>query len=321
MSVTVRRFEKDDADTWDKLIAESRNGTFLHQRRYLSHHGERFQDLSLVVEDKRGRITGVFPAALDPAQEEVVTSHPGLTYGGVIHNGYLRGTTMLKVLQAIAEAYQAIGLRFLQYKAVPYIYHKVPSTDDLYALFRLGAVRYRCDLSAAIDLTPRWRLSEGRRRHLKKAWRSGVQVALGASYLESFWAVLEENLAIEYGLRPVHTLQEITWLHNTFPEHTECMVGVVGGEVVAGVVLFCTPQVVHVQYSASNATGKSVSALTAVVDNAVKKSKDLGVRYFDFGISNERGGRELNEGLYGFKTSFGAGGVVHESYELDLNRA
>ena len=37
-------------------------------------------------------------------------------------------------------------------------------------------------------------------------------------------------------------------------------------------------------------------------------------RYFSFGISNEEGGRRLNEGLVAQKTMFGARGIVYESY-------
>ncbi len=318
MSIFVRRFEKQNAEAWDRLVAESWNGTFLHTRRFLSYHGERFQDLSVILEDERGRIAGVLPAALDPTQEEVVVSHPGLTYGGLVHDGSLRGTMMLEALRAIARAYRGMSLRLLRYKAAPYIYHHVPSADALYALFRLGAVRYRCDLSATIDLTFRRRLSKLRRRDLSKARRSGVQVASDPCYLEPFWVILEENLAAKYDARPTHTLEEITRLQEAFPEKIKCMVGEVEDEVVAGVVLFHTPRVVHVQYAASTPDGNAVAAQTAVVEYAVEKSKDWRARYFDFGISTEGEGRMLNEGLHRFKGSFGAGGVAHEFYELDL---
>src|SRR5215212_8565992 len=115
MNITVRRYRKQDAETWDKLTAESRNGTFLHQRRFLGYHGSRFQDLSLVVEGDRGRIIGVFPAALDPGCTNTVVSHPGLTYGGVVHKGALRGAAMLQALQGISEAYREMDLRYLHY--------------------------------------------------------------------------------------------------------------------------------------------------------------------------------------------------------------
>jgi hypothetical protein len=318
MSVTVRRYKQQDAEAWDRLVAKSWNGTFVHERRFLSHHGERFQDLSLLIEDHRGRIAGVFPAALDATRKDLVTSHPGLTYGGVVHDGSLQGTTMLETLGAIAQVYRAGGLRLLRYRVVPYIYHRVPSADDLYALFRLDAVRYRCDLSAAIDLAFPQRLSKLRRRNLNKARRSGVQVVHGAHYFEPFWAVLEENLASKYGAQPVHTLDEIARLQSMLPEHIECIVSVVEGEIVAGVVLFCTPHVVRIQYAASTTVGNSIGALTAVVNYAIEKSRDWKARYFDFGTSNACGGRVLNQGLYQFKTSYGAGGVVHEFYELKL---
>lgn len=318
MNLAVRRYRRQDSEGWDRLTAESWNGTFLHERRFLAYHGERFEDLSLVVEDDRGRIAGVFPAALDPGRRDTVVSHPGLTYGGIVHKGALRGAGMLEALRGICEVYREMGLRYLRYKVVPYVYHVVPSTEDLYALFRLDAVRYRCDLSAAIDLDARQKPSTLRRRDLGKARGAGVEVTFGTGYLEPFWAVLEDNLRSKYNTRPVHTLEEITFLQSRFPEHIRCIVGVVGHQVVAGVVLFHTPRVVHVQYSASTAAGNSVGAPTAVIDYALCKSTELGARYFDFGISNEQEGRILNEGLHRFKTSFGAGGVVHEFYEVEL---
>jgi hypothetical protein len=42
------------------------------------------------------------------------------------------------------------------------------------------------------------------------------------------------------------------------------------------------------------------------------------MHYFDFGISNERGGRILNEGLADYKEGFGARAVAHDFYELML---
>jgi hypothetical protein len=173
MSIIVRCYGEHDAEPWDKLTAGSWNGTFLHERRFLAYHGDRFQHLSLVIEDDGGRIIGVFPAALDLQHRDTVVSHPGLTYGGVVHKGALRGAVMLEVLQEICGSYRDADFRLLRYKAIPHIYHTVPSGDDLYALFRLGAVRYRCDLSAAIDFESRQEPSKLRLRDLAKARRAG----------------------------------------------------------------------------------------------------------------------------------------------------
>ncbi len=320
--ISVRPYEKQDAEAWEGLIAESWNGTFMHRRKFLSYHGGRFQDLSLVLEDERGRIIGVFPAALDPTQQDRSVSHPGLTYGGIVHAGSLRGDMLQEAMQAIVEKYRLAGLRFLRYKVVPSIYHRVPSADDLYALFRLEAVRCRCELSATIDLAYRPGLSKLRRRDLNKARRNCVKIARGPSFLEPFWPVLEENLATKHGRVPVHNLEHIQRLQSLFPKEIECVVGMVKDEVVAGVVLFRTPMVIHTQYIASSTLGREVAAQTAVLKYAIDKSQEWGTRYFDFGISTEgvedTDDRRLNTGLQRYKTSFGAGGIVYEWYELNL---
>ncbi len=60
--------------------------TFLHTRRFLAYHQDRFKDVSLLLANDKG-IVGLFPAALDPAEARTVVSHPGITYGGLLHSG------------------------------------------------------------------------------------------------------------------------------------------------------------------------------------------------------------------------------------------
>jgi lipid II:glycine glycyltransferase (peptidoglycan interpeptide bridge formation enzyme) len=55
-----------------------------------------------------------------------------------------------------------------------------------------------------------------------------------------------------------------------------------------------------------------------VMERAIDLGQQLGCRFFDFGTSTVDQGWSLNQGLYQFKVSFGAGGVVYDHYELDL---
>jgi hypothetical protein len=145
-----------------------------------------------------------------------------------------------------------------------------------------------------------------------------VTVASGAGYADDLWRVLEENLARRHGVRPVHTAVEIGYLHSLFPSNIEFVVALAGAEVVAGIVLYKTSPVSHAQYIASSPRGQEASALDAVFDRAITEAAEEGARYFDFGSSCEQEGRHLNAGLYNFKTEFGAGGVAHDFYEVDL---
>jgi hypothetical protein len=117
--VHARAFAAADAERWDAFCADAINATFLHTRRFLSYHGERFVDRSLVLEDESGRWLGVLPAAVDPDDAGVVVSHPGITYGGVLHQGALRGEAMLDAVVAAARCWrEGHGHRALRYKAV-----------------------------------------------------------------------------------------------------------------------------------------------------------------------------------------------------------
>jgi Acetyltransferase (GNAT) domain len=318
MSLSVRPFGTTDAYAWDDFCAEALQSTLLHTRRFLSYHGNRFTDRSLIIEDN-DKCVGLFPAALNPGDATCVVSHPGITYGGVLHQGSLRGERMVEALAEICRHYRAQGQEKLTYKAVPSFYHRAPAQDDLYALFRLGAVRCRCDLSSTIDLQHRLPLSERRRRSLKKARKTGVEVVQGSQHLPALWAVLTENLARKHGVQPVHSLEEIVLLAGRFPDHIRCVCARLDGRVIAGVLMFVTPTAHHAQYIASSDKGYEVSALDLLFEYSIETAGDLGSSWFDFGISNENQGMVLNDGLHRFKSEFGGGGAVHEFYELNLN--
>lgn len=307
-----------DSAEHDSFVERAPMATFLHTRRYLSYHGERFRDVSLAIVDERRQLLGLLPAAVDPGDERRVVSHPGLTYGGVVHDGRLRGERMIEALETIAGHYREQGFETFRYKAVPFIYHRAPAGDDLYALFRLGARRYRCDLSSAIDLAERRTPSERRQRSLKKALKAELEIVEGPDLIAGLWPVLEENLERKHGAGAVHDAAEIAQLHALFPSQIAFVAALLDGRVEAGVVLFLTPNVMHAQYIASSSEGYRACALDAVFESCIERAKARAIRYFDFGTSNEQEGQYLNEGLYQFKSEFGGGGVPHEYYELDL---
>jgi hypothetical protein len=310
-------YEAADSEAWDELVRRSVNGTFLHTRRFISYHGDRFTDRSLVVRSPRGEIVAVFPAADVEGEPGTITSHPGLTYGGLVHDGSLRGEATIRAIAAIANRYRAEGADLLRYKAIPTIYHRVPACDDLYALFRLRADRFRCDLSATVDLTQPRRVSHGRKTALKRAAKAGVELCDSWEWAPEYWVVLAQNIG-RHKSAPTHSLADIELLHDLFPDKISLLSARLRGEVVAGTVLFDARPVLHTQYIASNDTGRDASAVDLVISAAIDRAAEQGYGAFDFGISTEQGGWYLNDTLHGFKASFGAGAVLYEHFELAL---
>lgn len=316
MSIELLPYESGYADAWDAFCAGAENATILHTQSFLSYHGGRFKDLSLLVMDA-GRLVGLFPAAQSLSDPALVVSHLGITYGGLVHQGKLRGNRMIEVFEAIVARYAKSGYRCLQYKPPPFIYATMPAQDDIYALFRLGAQRVRCDLSSCIDLASRRRLSERRRRGLRKA-QAKVTLSSDPRLLGEVWRVIALNLARKHDARPVHSVEELSLLQERFPREIQVRCALMGGVVEAGVIFFNTTRVWHAQYIAASEVGYELSALDAVFDAAIIEAQQTGARYFDFGTSNEDGGKVLNDGLYRFKSEFGGGGVAHEFYELEF---
>jgi hypothetical protein len=317
LTLDITNYVQSDENEWERFCLKAENSTFLHTRKFLGYHGSRFRDVSVLIYKKNGNLVAVMPAAVDPFDADTVVSHPGATYGGIIHQGWMSGVRMVEAFASLKNHYASMGFKKLVYKAIPYIYSLAPAQDDLYALFRHDAVRVRCDLSCTIDLFHRRKPSERRQRNLRKAQRS-VQISSDPSFVGPLWKVIADNLSREHRTTPVHTIDELKYLANLFPDTIKIQCGIVEKEVEAGIVFFNSPSVWHAQYIASSEKGYLLSALDAVFNSAIDMAQMAGVRYFDFGISNENSGRILNDGLYHYKSEFGGSGVVHEFYEMEL---
>jgi hypothetical protein len=278
----------------------------------MEYHADRFTDYSLLWYDEKGKLVALMPASVT---DGVVTSHGGLTYGGVICDADMKTVTMLELFSSLLEFLCRDGMMRLVYKPVPSIFHRYPAEEDLYALFRVGARLFRRDLSSAIYLPERLRYSENRRRGIKRAQRNGLAVGESHHFGE-FFALADQVLQDRHNVRPVHTWQEMKSLAESFPENIDFF-EVYREKLLTGVIMYVTDTVAHVQYMVSSDEGKEVGALDLLLDYLISE-RYAGKRFFSFGVSTENGGQYLNEGLTNQKEQFGGRAIVHDFYEVDL---
>lgn len=308
---SVRPYVPADVNTWDALVARSRNGNLLHRRGYMDYHADRFVDQSLIVE-RHGEAVAVFPANI---RDNVVTSHGGLTYAGLITTHALRAESTLAVFEQIANHYRALGVERVLYKAVPHIFHAYPAEEDLYALHRLGAQLKRRDLSSVIALREAFHFTQGRQRAVNKARKAGIGLQTNTDPAD-FYALLADVLR-KHGTVPTHSLAELRLLAARFPQHIVLHEARRDGALLAGVLVYDFGRAVHTQYMAVSEEGRRLSALSFLLAELVG-----GVyaerTYFSFGVSTEQEGRVLNGGLVTQKEYFGARAVVHDFYEWPL---
>ena len=319
MSLKLRNFNQSkDIDLWEQFCGKCLQSTFLHTYKFISYHKNRYNNKSLIIEYKN-KIVGIFPAAIDPNNSLKIISHPGITFGGILHQGQLNGELMVNAIKDICIYYKRNNFKYLIYKPVPTFYHKVPVQDDLFALARLKAKKIKNDLSSTIDLTNRNVVSKRRSRSLKKSIDAKIHLSENKKNVKDFWDLLSLNLKKKFNVEPVHTEKEIKLLSERFPNNIKFTFAFKKNNLIGGVITFISHTSYHSQYIASNEVGKKYGALDAIFNYLIKEATEKGKKWFDFGISTNSN-NQINEGLYKFKNEFGGGGFVYEQYELEFDK-
>ena len=309
----IRRYTPEHVDEWNQFVAESKNGVFLFDRRYMDYHSDRFCDHSLMFY-LDGRLLAVLPAH---QSGDTLCSHNGLTYGGLVMSNRLTVVQTMHLFREMNEYLRSQGIRHVSYKAIPWIYHRLSAEEDLYALYHECHARIVArDFATNIYLSAGLRWERVRRRGIVRARNAGVVVERSDHY-EAFWQVLADNLMNKYGVKPVHSLQEIELLHGRFPQNIQLYQAVREGKVLGGVVLYISSQVVHAQYSSASPEGKKLGVIDLLYDQIFKDYRDY--PYFDFGRSTEHpDGSGLNENLVFQKEGYGGRGLCYDIYEWDV---
>ncbi len=313
--IKAEPYEPGRAEEWNRFVALSKNGSFLFDRGYCEYHSDRFVEASVLLSEA-GRLVGLLPATVAETDgQRIVTSHGGLTYGGVVCDERMTTTRMLECFDALLSYLRTLGVDLLVYRAIPHIYHAIPAEEDLYALFRHDARLVRRDHSSAFRPGDR-RLTKGRRQAISRGRRTGIATEDGDVF-EPFMAIEEELLRTKHGVRPTHTADEIAELARRFPENIRLFQTSCDGELLGGCIVYETPVVAHVQYIASTQAGREAGALDVLFDELIS-TRYATKPWFDFGVSTTNQGRVLNEGLAANKESWGARTILYDTYEVDV---
>ena len=306
----VLKFDKSKTPDWNQFVTNSKNGIFLFNRSYMDYHEDRFKDHSLMVFNKNKLI------ALLPANEkdEMIYSHAGLTFGGLIMSYELKAKEVLLIFNAIIDYYKSLGFKEWIYKAIPFVFHKYPSQEDLYAIFRCNADLYRRDISSVISLSEPIRFSESKRQSVHKCFQAGIEVAENNNFSD-YWQLLQSVLS-KFKTTPVHSLKEIHHLKEKFPEKIRLFEARQNDNLLAGVVIYDYGNCVHTQYMANSEEGRKTGTLDFINAKLITLFKER--KYYSFGISTEQEGAYLNEGLIQQKELMGGRAVVNDFYKIKL---
>jgi hypothetical protein len=304
--LNVAPYRPAEAAQWDQCVRDSECACILFHRGYMDYHADRFADASLIAR-LGDRLVGVFPASVG---RDGVSSHGGLTFGGWQFVPGLPLETRRQVHMAALARYRHDGYTKLVIRAMPGFFQESAGPDEWW---RPGLTEVRSLTGAAADLSAPEKLGIKRKPCAVKALNAHE---FAASSAEEFWPLLEEVLSARHGVAPTHSRAEMLLLQGRFPGQIRTFKASQDQRMLAGVMLFVSRDVAHVQYMATSLAGRASHALDGLLVWLMRAHVGR-LRWLSMGTSNEKDG-QINQGLLNYKLSFGATPFAHDVREYDL---
>jgi hypothetical protein len=280
----------------------------------MEYHSDRFDDFSILVLDKKQKIKAILPAN---KIGNTLYSHQGLTYGGLVLQQKTKLQDVVEMLKMVLQFLQDQHIFSVQLKQLPSIYCDFPSDEMEQLCFLLKAKLIRREALSVIDFSRKIEISRVRKRGIERGQKMELDIK-EVSDFEEFWSkMLVPNLQERYHAKPVHSLSEITHLKSKFPENIRQFNVYFENEIIGGVTLFVTKNVLHPQYISGNKKFNTKYGGLDFLYHYVMTNLATTQRYFNFGSSSENNGLQINTSLHYWKESFGGRTVVQNYYEIE----
>lgn len=307
----IKQYSKENKKEWDLFVDNAKNGIFMHKRDYMDYHSDRFVDNSLIFY-RDDKILALLPLSLHGNE---LISHGGLTYGGFIINREMKQNVMNECFLSLIDYMSESNFSKLEYKKIPYIFSDIPFEEDLYSLYIFGGRIFKIEPSSVINLDSQIKMSKGRKAQISRG-KKYVSVQRSYDY-ETFIALENKVLSERHSTKAAHSANELKSLQLSFDDEIQLWVSMYEGKMIAATLLFVYKNVVHTQYMAADDTAREIGGLDALIDYLLKKFSGE-KKYWDFGISSEHFGLELNLGLISQKESFGARTINYQTWVLNV---
>ena len=314
MKYTIKKYSQDDYSIWNDFVAQSKNATFLFHRDFMEYHKDRFEDFSLLVfEDEKLR--AILPAN---KKENAIYSHQGLTYGGLVYLPKLKAEKVESILDEILLFLKENQVNTFYYKPVPNFYFSEGNAAMDFFLLKRGAILERKEMNLAVNLQAPLKISKSKMKHFRRIENLDLDIFEEENF-DPFWEkILEPRLAEKFNVKPVHSKEEIAFLKSKFPKNIRQYSAYRNDEIIAGITIFETKNVVKSQYGATSKVGEEFRALDFLFINLIHKYKRKGKHFFDMGIVGEENELGYNQGLLAQKEELGCSVYNQDFYKIEI---
>jgi len=310
----IKKYDQKDYSVWNDFVAQAKNATFLFHRDFMEYHKDRFEDFSLLVfEDKK--LLAILPAN---KKENAVYSHQGLTYGGLVYLSKLKAEKVESILDEVLLFFKENKVDTFYYKPILDFYFSEGNKEIDFFLLKRGAVLERKEMNLAIDLKVPLKISKSKMKHFRRIENLDLDIFEEETF-DPFWEkILEPRLTEKFNAKPVHSKEEISLLKSKFPKNIRQYSAYRNDEIIAGITIFETKNVVKSQYGSTSKTGEEFRALDFLFINLIHKYKRKGKHFFDMGIVDDGNESGYNSGLLKQKEELGCTVYNQDFYKIAI---
>lgn len=279
----------------------------------MEYHSDRFEDYSLLVfEDEK--LISILPAN---RIDDTIFSHQGLTYGGFVFENDISILQIKLVILNTLSFCKENNFKTLKIKEIVSIYLTNSNKGISSFLLENGAIINSKKMNLAIDFKSDFKVSKSKLKHFKRINSIGLEIKKEDD-LSVFWnEVLIPRLDQKFGSKPVHSIDEISKLKAKFPENIHQYNVYLDNEILAGITIFKTNNVIKSQYGATTENGEKYRALDFLCINLINEFKDK-FDFFDMGTVDDDSELGYNIGLFNQKKELGCNVFEQNFYDLLL---
>lgn len=300
---------------WNQFVQNSENATFLFERDFMEYHSDRFVDASFMV-FQDDELIAICPANKNST---ALYSHQGLTYGGIIFKDTFNLNDIHSVLITVFSYLKTCGYSDFVIKRMPNFYGNEQLLKLKHQLIKNNANTFRTDMVLAIDYSKTLAIHKTKLKHYQKNLSTGFEVKETDDFSKFWNAILTPRLLEKHNAKPIHSLEEITYLKSKFPGNIKQYNLYLDEELLAGITLFDTGTVVKSQYGATSINGEKARAIEFLFLHLIYKYQEKGRSFFSMGTVTEQNELGYNSGLLKQKEELGCDLYLQDFLSLKLS--
>ena len=315
-SLKVQRYSVKKKKAWDDFVSKAELHSILFYRDFMEYHSDRFVDYSLMVYENK-KLIAIMPANID--ENGVIHSHQGLSFGGLL---YKKNTSYETIKHSYTNIFNLrfdnnVSKIFINFR--PVVYNESIS-KEIKLLQSFGGSIYKSYLSMIVDLKKPIKIHKSKlKRFNKQKVRFEFRIELDNNF-NLFWSdILIPCLKEKHNSKPVHSIEEIRFLHKLFPKNIIQWNLYFKDELISGVTLFFKEGVVRSQYGATKLGSEKYFSLEFLFIHLMNYYSQKGFYFFDMG-SIPKFEDKYPKGLIKYKRELGCVDYEQNIFSVNLNK-